>query len=233
MCSSCSGIGCVHESAGMLEGACRKIANGPKFSCRVPYVCEPNSQYLDYLVSRLGPKHAFKDIASWLPPDVLADVNEHIASSPEPYHHVRDLIMNCKLQARAPCMIHVYSACRRPKVDADETSTVCKDYSIRNLSRKQRNGSFCSVILTWLKCHIDDQTPVLVHENVEDFDWKIIVEELEPLGWKIIFSRTVSQLSLARMVCGELGDLTWRFAQSTESPLSETSRTQPTCRIDV
>ena len=38
-----------------------------------------------------------------------------------------------------------------------------------------------------LKTHIDDETPVLIHENVRNFDYKVLVEELEPTGRKLIF----------------------------------------------
>ena len=55
-----------------------------------------------------------------------------------------------------------------------------------NNGGRGRHGKHVIILLTWLKTHIDDQTPILIHENVKRFDFQVLVEELEPTGRKFI-----------------------------------------------
>jgi len=87
--------------------------------------------------------------------------------------------------AEAPCALHPFIACERPKTDFDMTGTVCEDYSRRG-KQKGRHGKWNLILLTWMKIHKQDKTRVLVHENVKPFDWMTLVEEFEPDGCPVV-----------------------------------------------
>ena len=77
------------------------------------------------------------------------------------------------LNTKAPCDIHKFAACPLATADVDITGTVCKDCSRRG-NMRGRQGPWAKILLTWLRLHETANTPILIHENVSDFDVEVL-----------------------------------------------------------
>ena len=45
-----------------------------------------------------------------------------------------------------------------------------------------RNGKHNVICLVWIRLHLEDKTPVLLHENVLGFDWQLLVVARTEMG---------------------------------------------------
>ena len=109
--------------------------------------------------------------------------------------------MGCTLREKAPCVLYPLQACSMPQSDIDITGTPCKDYSRRG-RQMGRQGPWAKVLLTWLKVHRTLETPVLMHENVSDFDGEVLdscmSDMYDIITFDVVSPKDVGMTGLAR-----------------------------------
>ena len=81
-----------------------------------------------------------------------------VKTEPEPYTRLQTILMSAEPIDRAPCDVHPFSLCQRPRVDIDTTTTPCRDYSLWNPAAKGRQGNDVAVLLGWCSIHKHDKT---------------------------------------------------------------------------
>ena len=124
---------------------------------------------------------------------VNAEIVETVKTESEPYARLQTILMSAEPIDRAPCDVHPFSLCQRPRVDIDTTTTPCRDYSLWNPAAKGRQGNDVAVLLGWCSIHKHDKTPVLIHDSVVNFDFGVIVENLAATYDFIHFDNISSQ----------------------------------------
>jgi C-5 cytosine-specific DNA methylase len=92
------------------------------------------------------------------------------ATVKEPGPAIWELVRTCPLMARAPCCIHPYIACERPKAQIETDGTPCVDWSTLG-NQLGWNGPQFKILCATVRAVLDDDVPVFVHENVRDFDF--------------------------------------------------------------
>ncbi len=114
--------------------------------------------------------HLFHDLLDLLPEEVRSEVLEVEKTNADPWDKWKELILNCKLDLRAPCALHKLKLCSVPQADLMVAGSTCKDHSSRNRGQKGKNGPHGKVFLTWAKVQLTLEPRVILHENVARFD---------------------------------------------------------------
>ena len=134
------------------------------------FLCAKNQDCLNLLLRQSrGSSHIFTDICDAAP--LLAEFQPDATFAQK----------NTAIQATSICTSAWCLACKCycpwGPTQVDTSWSPCQDFS-RLGNREGRGGSRIHLLLLWIRWHLVWQTPLVIHENVPEFDLEIIEENM-------------------------------------------------------
>ena len=158
-----SGIGTAELAWQVIGNALR--ARGVPFHMRNEFVCEKDGDCQSLLLKQ-PVQHVFSDICGAVP--LLVDMDEGAT-----FEHKLNAIMASPICTTVWCL-RCSQYCFMGPSQVDTSGSPCQDFSRAGL-QLGRNGGRIHLVLIWIRWHMVWETPVIIHENVPQFDLDIIM----------------------------------------------------------
>ena len=242
--TSYSGIGGPEQGLDYLQAAARDCEAAPNFGYTAVRAIEWNKDCRSVLTPRLcktlHDAHLFGDLWHLLPTAVEKKVLEIEKTVAEPWDQWKTLILGCELLPRAPCFLHPCQTCPFDVADLEAAGSTCKDYSLRNRTRRGRQGPHAKYFLIWCKLVLTTRPKIVFHENNETFDQSLLAEvfseqyHVQPMG--VVKPSDIGHVSFSRprrlhvLVCKSRCQIVGNVQDLYQVPVSAAAPAVSMCR---